>query len=323
VTSVTVIVPAYNEGSMFAASLVSIAEYFSMHRAAGYDFRYLIVDDGSRDDTWSAAMGFARWRKDVRVLRHETNRGLGAALRTAFQEVDSELAVVLDADLSYSPATAMRLIETLEHERADIALASPYMHGGLVVNVPPMRRMLSQEANRLLSLATSGRYATLTCMVRAYRVSALRRLQFHNDRMEAVAEMLFSALRQKMLVVEVPATLQWTDERRGHMRRMKFSTLISRVLTTVMIACRYRPALWLALPGLFPGLLPLAVVILLLFHVSGRALAIGTAAIIVVQYASLALFSGQLATFFGRRLRLRAKHQGANTNAHRVSSRIA
>ena len=182
VNGVTVVIPAYNEGPGLADALMAVATYFASHGGT-YEFSYLIVDDGSNDNTYAVAEAFARrWRR-VRVLRHQVNRGLGAALRTAFDNVCTEIAVVLDADLSYSPATAMKLIEALAIERADIALASPYALGGSVLNVPGLRRVFSREANRFLSLATNGRYATLTCMVRAYRVAALRRLDFRGDRM--------------------------------------------------------------------------------------------------------------------------------------------
>jgi dolichol-phosphate mannosyltransferase len=323
-TTVTVVVPAYNEGSAFAGSLVLLAEYFALHQKGGYEFNYLIVDDGSSDETNAAAQAFARWRKDVRVLQHERNRGLGAALRTAFQHVDTEIAVVLDADLSYAPATAMELIESLEQQRADIALASPYTYGGAVLNVPPVRRILSREANRLLSLATSGRYATLTCMVRAYRVEALKGLEFRHDGMEAIAEILLGALRQKLRVIEVPATLRWSDERRMAGGSFRVSSLASRVTATLLMACHHRPALWLAVPGLIPGLLPLVVGILLILRVNSAALAIGTTTTIVVQYTSLALFSGQIATFFGRRLSHRHRPNGVNTtNGYDLPSRTA
>ncbi|MGC1381406.1 MAG: glycosyltransferase family 2 protein, partial [Candidatus Baltobacteraceae bacterium] len=301
-----------------------IAEYFSLHQHGGYEFNYLIVDDGSRDETYALAQTFARWRKGVRVLHHERNRGLGAALRTAIAEIDSDLAVVLDADLSYSPATAMELIETLEREHADIALASPYARGGCVRNVPLLRRVLSSEANRLLSLATSGRYATLTCMVRAYRVSALRQLEFRNDGMEAIPEMLLFALRQRMSVVEIPAALVWSDERRAAGGgRLRCSKLAARVTHTFLMACRHRPTLWLAVPGLFPGLLPLVIAILLIMRVSGPTLAIGTTATIVIQYSSLAFFGGQLTAFIGRRFSNRHRLNGVKTNGYNVPSRTA
>jgi dolichol-phosphate mannosyltransferase len=300
-TGVTVIVPAYNEGAAFGAALTTLADYFAMHRGGGREFHFLVVDDGSTDETQDQAQRFARWRENVVVLRHERNRGLGAALRTAFAAVTTELAVVLDADLSYSPAVAMELVEALEHERADIALASAYMSGGSVVNVPLVRRVLSREANRLLSLATGGRYATLTCMVRAYRVDVAKRLEFRSDGMTAVAEMLLFALRQNARVIEVPATLRWSKERAAQVRGFNLKRAASQTSTTVALAFGHRPALWLAVPGLFPGLLPLVVGILLILRVSPATLAIATTATIVVQYTSLALFTGQLVTFVGRR----------------------
>lgn len=309
-TGVTVIVPAYNEGPAFAGALQTIATHLASHEQA-YHFSYLIVDDGSNDETSAVAAAFARRFERVRVLRHGENRGLGAALRTAFESVSTDVAVVLDADLSYSPATAMLLIETLERERADVALASPYANGGSVVNVPPLRRVLSREANRFLSLATNGRYATLTCMVRAYRVAALRRLEFRGDRMAAIAEMLLCALRQNLRVVEVPATLAWSQARRNGGRRISLPRITSQICATLLLGCRYRPALWLALPGLFPGLLPLVVALLLAFRVDRATLAIGTTATIVIQYTSLALFTGQITAFIRQKINQR-RHYRSN-----------
>jgi dolichol-phosphate mannosyltransferase len=320
-TSVTVVIPAYNEGEAFGAALVSLADYFSLHKNGGYEFSYLIVDDGSSDETYAAAASFARWRKDVKVLRHEKNRGLGAALRTAFREVDTQIAVVLDADMSYTAATAMELIEVLERDHVSITLASPYMSGGDVRNVPLMRKVLSREANRVLSLATSGKLATLTCMVRAYRADALRLLEFRSNGMEAIPEMLLSAVRQRMRVTEVPATLQWSPARRMDSGRLRVSSLASRIGAIFLMACRHRPSLWFAVPGLAPGLLPLVVAILFILRVNAATLAIGTTITIVVQYTSLALFSGQIAAFFGRRLSLRNRHTNGVTNGYDIPGR--
>jgi dolichol-phosphate mannosyltransferase len=300
-SGVTVIVPAYNEGAAFGAALTTLADYFAMHRGGDREFHFLVVDDGSSDETYDAAQRFARWRENVVVLRHERNRGLGAALRTAFAQTKTEVAVVLDADLSYTPAIAMELVEALEREGADIALASAYLSGGSVVNVPLLRRVLSREANRLLSLATSGRYATLTCMVRAYRTDVAKRLVFSGDGMIAIPEMLLWALRQNLRVIELPATLRWSKERAAEQRGFNVKRAASQTSATIALAFRYRPALWLAVPGLFPGLLPLVVGILLIMRVPPATLAIATTVTIVVQYTSLALFTGQLVAFFGRK----------------------
>jgi dolichol-phosphate mannosyltransferase len=323
-TTITVVIPAYNEGAAFGSGLVSIADYFAIYRGAGYDFRYLIVDDGSRDETAAAASAFARFRSNVRVLTHPVNRGLGAALRTAFDAVESEFVLVLDADLSYTPALGMELIEALERQDADLTVASAYMRGGSVVNVPWTRRVLSREANRLLSLAASGRYATFTCMVRAYRTSALRRLTFTSDGMDANAEIMLCALRNKLRVVEIPATLRWSEERRTGGGRLRVSRLASQTWSTMRLAFAHRPALWLAVPGLFPGLLPIVVAILLILRVSPTVLAEGTVITVVIQYTSLAIFAGQLSAFFARTFRTRRRQtHGVTRNDYDLPKRTA
>lgn len=306
-TSVAVVIPAYNEGMAFGCSLARIADYYAMHAPSGYRFEYVIVDDGSCDQTGEIAQSFARWHSNVTVIRHERNLGLGAALRSAFRTLRTQYAIVLDADLSYTPTTGMELLEALERENADIALASPYMRGGSIVNVPPMRRILSREANRLLSMA-AGRFSTFTCMVRAYRVAALKKLPFTSDRMAAVPELLLAAMKRHVRIVEVPATLKWSDERRNAGGRLNLSRAFAQTAQITRLSFRHRPSLWLAVPGLVPGLLPLVIAVLLFLHVSAPALAAATAATVAVQYASLALFAGYLGVFFAG-THLRRHHQ--------------
>lgn len=296
--NVDVVIPAYNEGQILGANLVSLADYLSLY-AANYSFRYVIVDDGSSDETHSIASTFSRYRPNVTVVKHDRNQGLGAALRTAFGALEGDYTLVYDADFSYSSATGIALLEKLEYEDLDLVTASVYMRGGAIVNVPFMRRFLSREANRLLSLAARGRYNTLTCMVRAYRTAFLKQLSFGAAGMDVSAEIMLAAIRNHGRIAEVPARLEWSEERssRGMPR---LSNLVKQTYCTLRLAFCHRPALWLAVPGLIPGLLPLVVAIMLLLHVRPATLAIGTAVTIAIQYTSLAIFAGQLGTFFAR-----------------------
>lgn len=299
-TIVNVIVPAFNEGRDLGAALTELAEEYSRYASAGYAFRYLIVDDGSADETREVAESFARSHQDVTVVAHDRNRGLGAAMRTAFSRVHEGYALVMDADLSYSPSVGMELIEALERHDAQVAVASPYSRGGAVRNVPIMRRVLSREANRILSLATGGRYATLTSVVRAYRAEVLHALDFARDGTEAVAEILLLAIRRGLRIVEVPASLQWSEVRRAQTSRFRPLGAVRQSWATLAMAFEHRPALWLAVPGLIPGLLPLVVAIFVIAHASATTLALATLATVVVQYLSLAIFAGQLGGYVKR-----------------------
>ena len=119
------------------------------------------------DRTEELARAFAGERQNVKVLSHFTNFQLGQALRFAFSSCEGDIIVTMDIDLSYSPDHIEALVETMRRTHAKLVLASPYMPGGAVSNVPVVRRVLSRCANRFLSMVAKGRIYTLTSMVRA------------------------------------------------------------------------------------------------------------------------------------------------------------
>lgn len=306
-TAVSVIVPAYNEGVALGPNLKALAAYLDGYRER-FDFEIVIVDDGSRDETLAIAERFAREREDTVVLRHDRNRGLGAALRTAFAGASGTYLVTVDSDLSYAPEYVVAMLEKAVEHDADIVLASAYMPGGSVTNVPWLRRMLSREANRFLSLATNVRIHTATCMVRAYRASFARGIPAAGDGMEANAELLFAALRQGAKIVEIPAKLAWSAQRAQAGGRLNLRRLAGHIWAVLRCGIAFRPALLLGIPGLVPGLLPLVVAVLLVMRVSPQTLAVGTLVTIVVQYVSLAIFAGQAATAMGKVAKARRRH---------------
>jgi hypothetical protein len=110
------------------------------------------------------------------------------------------------------------------------------------------------------------------------------------------------AIRKNGRIVEIPAKLEWSEERRSSRAVPSLRKTARQTLSTAKLAFGHRPALWLALPGLIPGSWPLVVGILLLMHASAKEIAIGSIAILTVQYASLAIFAGQLGQFFARGL---------------------
>jgi hypothetical protein len=107
----------------------------------------VVVDDGSTDATVAVALAHG-----ARVVGHETNRGLGAALRTGLLEarrLNARAAVYLDADLEYDPAEAQRLLEPIERGEADYVLGSRFL------GTPAGMRLSRRFANRCFSLLLS------------------------------------------------------------------------------------------------------------------------------------------------------------------------
>jgi glycosyltransferase involved in cell wall biosynthesis len=103
----TVIMPVFNERSTVALAIEAV-------HAAGIpaEFELLVVDDGSTDGT-GEILRDGRWPEGVRLLRHERNRGKGAAIRTALTEARGRFTTIMDADLEYEPADIALLLDPL------------------------------------------------------------------------------------------------------------------------------------------------------------------------------------------------------------------
>lgn len=298
----SVVVPAYNEGPELGGNLAALARYLSTAQGP-YDFEIILVDDGSTDGTYETAQAASLEIPQLRIVRHACNRGLGSAIRSGFAFAEGSVAIVYDSDLSYAPEIVPRLLEQMDRNNDDLVLASPYMRGGKVANVPLLRRFLSREANRFLSFATNGRYATLTCMVRAYRLSFFRNFPSIEERMEINPELVFGAIKRGARVSEIPAVLKWSDGRAKARAGLNLRRTTKQIARTMRYGVAHRPAILLALPGIMPGVLPLILAIMVFMHLSLATIAIITVITMVIQNASLALFAGQLAVFGRNTLR--------------------
>lgn len=304
----TIVVPAFNEGPDLARNLEALLLFLDRERGP-YRYEVIVVDDGSDDETFAIAEEVARSHGNLQVLRHSENHGLGAAIRTGLGAARGSVLVTYDSDLSYDPTIIPRLLDAQAYHNADIVLASPYMKGGSVTNVPWVRRHLSREANRYLSFATNGRFATITCMVRAYRVAFIKAIECSENRMEINIELLFKALKRGATVAEIPADLKWSRERAKSRSGINVRRTLAQIERTLRFGASHRPAVLLAIPGIAPGVLPLIVTLCLVFHLSLKTTGLITLVTMIIQNTSLAFFAGQLA-MFGRNVYRRRAREG-------------
>ena len=134
-TSLSVIVPVYNEEYLVEASLARLAVLGDSPLLEMV--KVIVVDDASSDGTAAALESFrnsTEAKNDPKFrwtwLRHEKNRGKGAAIRTGLAQVDTELVVIHDADLEYHPADLLKMVEVFLLEEADAVFGSRFMSGG-------------------------------------------------------------------------------------------------------------------------------------------------------------------------------------------------
>jgi glycosyltransferase involved in cell wall biosynthesis len=135
-TSLSILVPAYNEQYLIEASLQRL---WVLDQSPRLDhIKVVVVNDCSTDSTEAS---LERFRKNLETsqdfkkftwvwLEHDRNQGKGAAIRTALQHVDTELVVIHDADLEYHPHDLLQMVELFLYEDADAVFGSRFMPGG-------------------------------------------------------------------------------------------------------------------------------------------------------------------------------------------------
>jgi glycosyltransferase involved in cell wall biosynthesis len=135
-TTLSIIVPAYNERYLIQASLARLRVLADSPLLEL--IKVIVVDDGSSDGTADAIERFREsvefQRVDSKLCwvweRHDKNRGKGAAIRTGLSHVDTELVVIHDADLEYHPRDLLKMVEVFLVEDADAVFGSRFMAGG-------------------------------------------------------------------------------------------------------------------------------------------------------------------------------------------------
>lgn len=247
---VTIILPCFNEAAVLAEHLALIQAYLTQLEAR-YRFEILIVNDGSRDNTAEVAGAMREKYANVRVFEHPTNYGLGQAFKTGFAQSRGDYVITMDVDLSYSPEHIGKLLERISATHAKLVLASPYMEGGSLTNVPWLRKTLSVWGNRFLRIFARGRnVSTITCMVRAYDGPFVRSMVLRGTGMEIMPEVVYKTMVLRGRIEQVPAHLDWTRQLAAGPRRSSSMRILRHVFSTILSGFVFRPFMFLVMPGL-------------------------------------------------------------------------
>jgi glycosyltransferase involved in cell wall biosynthesis len=105
-----VLIPAFDEVENVPALFRELAETFARHGLGG---EIILVDDGSRDGTYEAALAEAERMPRVKVIRHRRNLGKTEAMVTGARAAETEFLVLFDADLQHGTEEIPRFLEKL------------------------------------------------------------------------------------------------------------------------------------------------------------------------------------------------------------------
>lgn len=174
--TLTVVIPAYNEGAMVEATIDSVTSaLYPSDR-----LQIVVIDDGSRDDTWHYIDQAAkRHGNRVFAVRFERNQGKRAALMEGFRQARGDVVVTIDSDSVIDPLTLLAMAAPFADPKVGAVAGRVAVHNleqGLIPRMLQFTYMLSFDFQR----AAESQFHTVYCSpgaLAAYRTAALREVQ--------------------------------------------------------------------------------------------------------------------------------------------------
>jgi glycosyltransferase involved in cell wall biosynthesis len=167
-SSLSIIVPAYNEERRLPATLKTLCEYLD---ARSFDqAEILVVDDGSSDSTAALTRDFSDHAPVVRLMSNAVNHGKGYAVRQGLLEARYEWVLFTDADLSTPIEDLSRLESAVQDSGADGAIGSRALNRKLIgTHQPRWREFSGQFFNLVMRLVTGLPYRDTQCGFKLFR----------------------------------------------------------------------------------------------------------------------------------------------------------
>jgi dolichol-phosphate mannosyltransferase len=202
----SVVVPMFNERDCVEFLITSL-DGIGAALSQQYDLEFLLIDDGSTDETVELLRDATAGRSNYRIIEHGRNRGIAAAIQTGIRAARHEIVVSTDCDGSYDPMLIASMAPLLQ-SGVDLVTASPYHPQGRIENVPEWRLKLSRLASRLYACVCRHKLSCYTSCFRVYRRSTVAGIELENERFVGVAELMWKILDRGGRVVEHPALLR-------------------------------------------------------------------------------------------------------------------
>ncbi len=210
----SVIIPVYNEEA-------TLEEIISRVRATGLAHEIIVVDDCSTDNSPAILSRLQNsGSPPLRLLRHERNRGKGAAMRTGLELVTGDLVLVQDADMEYDPADYPALLAPFANPAVQV------VYGSRNLRRNPRSTQAFYWGGRLLSWITNWLYGSrITDEATGYKIiqtDLLRGMGLETDGFEFCPEVTAKLLQRGVSIHEVPISyhprtwaegkkIQWHD----------------------------------------------------------------------------------------------------------------
>lgn len=203
-----VIMPIFNE----AGSLRQIVEKVLSRPEVG---ELIMIDDGSDDGTWNRILELKDHDPRILAMRREANGGKGEAIRLGLKQARSEILVIQDADLEYSPDDYPVLLELILSGEADVVYGSRFMTAGRRLSSGSWHALGNRMLTLLSNCFTGLELTDMETCYKMFRKSVIERIELREKRFGFEPEFTAKAAKIKAIFREVPISYTRRRYREG------------------------------------------------------------------------------------------------------------
>ena len=234
-------IPAYNEEKAIARVVMEAQKFSDI---------VIVCDDGSTDLTGEIAE-----RLGAVVIRHERNKGYGAALQSLFKKakmLNADVLVTFDSDGQHDPAQIPLLVEPIKTGMAEVVLGSRFTDKAGCAEMPRYRKIGIKVITTLSNGTGKNSVSDAQSGFRAYSRLALDQLgSFSNKGMSASIEILHRINKTQLRMCEVPISCKYGSLENETSSEHPWSHGISLIMNLVRLVVEDRPITYLGVPGVF------------------------------------------------------------------------
>ena len=171
----SVVIPVFNEAATIRQVIRAVADQPLVGEI-------IIVDDASTDDTNKNFPSPSTLSISLKIFRHTTNQGKGAALRTGIKAATLPYVVIQDADLEYDPREYPTILEPLLEDRADVVYGSRFLGGSAHRVLYFWHRVGNGLLTLLSNMCTNLNLTDMETGFKAFRREFIQKIQIHENR---------------------------------------------------------------------------------------------------------------------------------------------
>ena len=173
--TLSVIIPAFNE----ATTITRVIQTVAQQPLVG---EIIIVDDASTDETYKNLSSPSTLPISLKIFRHTTNQGKGAALRTGIAAATFPFLIIQDADLEYDPREYPTILQPLIEDRADVVYGSRFLGGSAHRVLYFWHRVGNGLLTLLSNMCTNLNLTDMETGFKAFRREFIQKIQIQENR---------------------------------------------------------------------------------------------------------------------------------------------